>query len=158
MIIKVKRLRSDVEMPRQQTEGAAGFDLVADYFEADGWKLNTVLIENSTGVVTVGTGLSIELPPGYEAQVRSRSGLAQHGVFVVNQPGTVDSDYRGEVKVMLASLAVPGLNRYPRWRLNRGERIAQLVIQQVPTVTVVETEELSETSRGAGGFGSTGSV
>ena len=99
----------------------------------------------------VPTGLFLEIPAGYEAQVRPRSGLAaKHGVTVLNTPGTIDADYRGEVKVILVNLS------NEPFTINNGERIAQLVIAAHATVTWEETNELSETSRGGGGFGHTG--
>jgi dUTP pyrophosphatase len=97
------------------------------------------------------TGFSMELPGGYEAQIRPRSGLAlKHGVTVLNAPGTIDADYRGEVKVLLVNLGAEP------FRVERAMRIAQLVIQPVSHATLVEVEELSDSVRGAGGFGSTG--
>ena len=99
----------------------------------------------------VPTGLIFELPPGYEAQVRPRSGLAlKHGVTVLNSPGTIDSDYRGEVRVILVNLG------QAPFEIRRGERIAQLVISPVTHATLVEVSSVSNTVRGAGGFGSTG--
>jgi len=97
------------------------------------------------------TGFSMELPGGFEAQVRPRSGLAlKHGVTVLNAPGTIDADYRGEVKVLLVNLGAEP------FRIERAMRIAQLVIQPVSHATLVEVEELSASARGSGGFGSTG--
>ncbi len=99
----------------------------------------------------VPTGLAIALPEGYEAQVRPRSGLAaRHGVTVLNSPGTVDADYRGELKVILVNLSDEPFT------VTRGERIAQMVFAPVSTATLVEVDTLDETARGAGGFGSTG--
>jgi dUTP pyrophosphatase len=97
------------------------------------------------------TGLALELPPGSEAQVRPRSGLAaQHGVTVLNAPGTIDADYRGEVKVLLVNLGPQP------FAVTRGMRIAQLVVAPITRARLIETAELAATSRGAGGFGSTG--
>ncbi len=97
------------------------------------------------------TGLALALPPGYEAQVRPRSGLAlKHGVTLLNSPGTVDADYRGEVKVLLVNLSAQPFT------LRRGERIAQLVVAPVSQVSLVELTVLDDTGRGEGGFGSTG--
>ncbi len=97
------------------------------------------------------TGFAMELPEGYEAQIRPRSGLAfKHGVTVLNAPGTIDSDYRGEVKVLLINLGDEP------FRIERGMRIAQLVIQPVSHATLIEADELSTSERGTGGFGSTG--
>jgi dUTP pyrophosphatase len=101
--------------------------------------------------VAVPTGLALALPPGYEAQVRPRSGLAlRHGITLLNSPGTVDADYRGEVQVVLVNLS------QEPFTLRRGERIAQLVVAPVSRVALVELEVLDTTERGEGGFGSTG--
>ncbi len=128
-------------LPRYETEHAAGLDLRADEPVA--------LAPVARALVP--TGLSLEIPPGHEGQVRPRSGLAlKHGVTCLNSPGTIDADYRGEVKVILANLGQAPV------RFERGERIAQLVVAPVDRVTLVETEALGETGRGAGGFGSTG--
>jgi dUTP pyrophosphatase len=100
---------------------------------------------------TVPTGLAIELPEGYEGQVRPRSGLAaRHGIALLNAPGTIDADYRGEVQVILVN------HGQAPFAAQRGERIAQLVVAPVARVEVVEVDDLSDTARGAGGFGSTG--
>jgi len=130
-----------LELPRYETGGAAGLDLRADEPVA--------LAPGERALVP--TGLALELPAGHEGQVRPRSGLAARlGVTVLNTPGTVDSDYRGEVKVILVNLGQAPV------RFERGERIAQLVIAPVTRVTVQVAEALGETGRGAGGFGSTG--
>ena len=125
------------------TEGAAGMDLAS---AAD--SPVTLAPGDRLGVPT---GWSMELPPGFEAQVRPRSGLSlKHGVTVVNAPGTIDSDYRGEVVVLLVNLG-----RQPH-TISPGDRMAQLVIAPVSRATVEEAVELSNTERGAGGFGHTG--
>lgn len=144
--VQVQRVRSHAEplpLPRYQTEGAAGMDLLADI---DGeWTLQP--LERRA----VPTGLAIALPPGFEAQVRPRSGLAlRHGVTCLNSPGTIDADYRGEVQVILANLSGTAFS------LKRGERIAQLVVAPVVRAALVEVEVLPATTRGSGGFGSTG--
>jgi len=144
--IQVHRVRSHAEplpLPRYQTDGAAGLDLLADI---DGeWTLAP--LERRA----VPTGLAMALPEGYEAQVRPRSGLAlRHGVTCLNSPGTVDSDYRGEVQVILANLSGTP------FCLRRGERIAQLIVAPVVRAALVEVEVLPTTTRGSGGFGSTG--
>jgi dUTP pyrophosphatase len=143
--VRVRRLESalDLPFPEQATSGAAGFDLRA---RVEGG------IELEPGERRlVPSGIAIALPPGYEAQVRPRSGLAlKHGLSLLNSPGTVDSDYRGEICVILVNLG-----REPV-RIERGDRIAQLVIQQLPRVTLTEVPSLPETDRGAGGFGHTG--
>lgn len=143
MILKLRPLatRPDLPMPAYATEEAAGLDLLAS--EA------ATLAPGARA--TVGTGLEIELPAGYEGQVRPRSGLAsKHGITVLNAPGTIDSDYRGELRVLLVNLSQTD---YP---VGVGDRIAQLVIAPVVRATVVVTSELSATGRGAGGFGHTG--
>ena len=130
-------------LPSYATADAAGLDLVAAVADA---------IELAPGARhLVPTGISIALPPGYEAQLRPRSGLAlKHGVTLLNSPGTIDADYRGEVGVILINLGeVP-------FRLQRGDRIAQLVIAPVARLAWRESETLPESTRGAGGFGSTG--
>lgn len=140
-VTRVGQRGPPLELPRYETDGAAGLDLRADEPVA--------LAPGERALVP--TGLALELPPGHEGQVRPRSGLAaRHGVTLLNTPGTVDSDYRGEVKVILVNLGQAQV------RFERGERIAQLVIAPVTRVTVQVAEALGETGRGAGGFGSTG--
>lgn len=101
--------------------------------------------------IALGTGLAVEVPPGYELQVRPRSGLASQGLIVLNSPGTIDSDYRGEIKVLLHNL-----NAEHVFRFNNGDRIAQMVLVKLPRVHIEEVSELSDTNRDTGGFGSTG--
>jgi len=135
----------DLPLPAYQTAHAAGLDLVAAV-PADA---PLVLVPGSYDRVP--TGLAIALPPGYEAQVRPRSGLsAKHGVTVLNAPGTIDADYRGEVQVILVNHG-----REP-FAVTRGMRIAQMVVAPVTYAQLIETVELDETTRGTGGFGSTG--
>jgi dUTP pyrophosphatase len=130
-------------LPAYMSEGAAGADVVAAVSE------DLVFAPGSR--VLVPTGFALEIPPGYEVQVRPRSGLAfNHGVTVLNAPGTIDSDYRGHVQVLLVNL---GERPY---RLRRGERIAQLVVAPVVQAAFREVATLAESARGAGGFGSTG--
>lgn len=141
--IELKRLPhgEGLPAPAYATQGAAGLDVVAaeDLTLAPGQRH------------AVATGFSIAIPPGYEVQVRPRSGLAlKHGVTCLNTPGTIDEDYRGEVKVILANLG------NEPFEVRRGERIAQLVPAPVLKAQFREVAELSETVRGAGGFGSTG--
>jgi dUTP pyrophosphatase len=132
-------------LPEYQTEGSAGLDLVAAIDESTPWILQP---RDRTAVPT---GLTFELPPGIEAQVRPRSGLAwKHGITVLNSPGTIDSDYRGEVQVILVNLGTEP------FMIRRGERIAQVVIAPVTHAKLVAAVMLSQTKRGAGGFGSTG--
>ncbi|MHA1517110.1 MAG: dUTP diphosphatase [Alphaproteobacteria bacterium] len=132
-------------LPAYQSADAAGFDLIAALPE-DG----AITLDPSDRVL-VPTGLVFELASGYEAQVRPRSGLAlKHGITVLNSPGTIDADYRGEVKVLLINLGSR------RFLIQRGDRIAQAVITPVTQVEVVEAEALNATDRGDDGFGSTG--
>ncbi|HEY8262051.1 MAG TPA: dUTP diphosphatase [Methylosinus sp.] len=147
MKVALRRLShgEGLPLPAYASEGAAGLDLVAAL--APGQKL--VLEPGARDLVP--TGVAIRLPAGYEAQVRPRSGLAlEFGVTVLNAPGTIDSDYRGEVKALLVNLGT-----HP-FEIVRGMRIAQLVIAPCAQVELVETDALDETTRGAGGFGSTG--
>ncbi|NYZ12953.1 dUTP diphosphatase [Azospirillum sp. RWY-5-1] len=132
-----------IDLPAYATEGAAGLDLVAAV-AAD-------LALPPGGRALVPTGIAIALPPGFEAQVRPRSGLAlKHGVTVLNSPGTIDADYRGEVGVILINHGDRPLT------ITRGDRIAQLVVARFARVEWEETAALPESGRGAGGFGSTG--
>ena len=134
---------ADLPLPAYETEGSAGMDLRA----AIDAPVTLAPMERTA----VPTGLSIALPQGYEAQVRARSGLAfRNGIACVNAPGTVDSDYRGEIKVILVNLGQEPVT------FERGDRIAQLVVAPVSRVAWEEAETLDETARGAGGFGSTG--
>jgi dUTP pyrophosphatase len=135
----------DLELPAYQSEGAAGMDLVAAVPKAKPLRL-------ARGArALVPTGLVLVLPPGIEAQVRPRSGLAlRHGLTVLNTPGTIDSDYRGEVMVLLINMGQKPV------QIERGERIAQLVMQRVEQAALVEVDKIAVTRRGAGGFGSTG--
>jgi len=139
-----------LQMPRYETEGAAGLDLRACLppdDRAKGWILA------SLGRVLVPTGLAMAIPAGHEGQVRPRSGLAaRHGVTVLNAPGTLDADYRGEVRVLLVNLGPENV------RLNHGDRIAQLVIAPCVQVTPATVRALPATGRGTGGFGSTGAA
>ena len=145
--VKVLRLphAKGLALPSYQSAGAAGMDLLAALPSPAPLRL-------APGKRTlVPTGLILELPPGFEAQVRPRSGLAlRHGITVLNTPGTIDCDYRGEVMVLLANLGEAP------FRIARGERIAQLVVQRVERARLVEVAAIAETRRGAGGFGSTG--
>ena len=134
---------SDFELPQYATSASAGVDLKAAIKEA----ITLAPLERCL----VPTGLKIALPEGYEAQVRPRSGLAaKHGITVLNSPGTIDADYRGEIGVILVNLSQTPFTIHP------GERIAQLVMAQFEQIQWEETQELSKTDRGTGGFGSTG--
>ncbi|MEO7309662.1 MAG: dUTP diphosphatase [Chitinophagaceae bacterium] len=134
---------SDNAMPGYATQGSSGLDVRA-------W-INEPITLNSLERILVPTGLFIEIPEGYEAQMRPRSGLAiKHGLTCLNSPGTIDSDYRGELKVILVNLSNESQVIHP------GDRIAQLVFQQVAMIEWDERMELSDTLRGEGGFGHTG--
>lgn len=146
--IKVTRLPhgADLPLPEYQSTQAAGLDLLAAVPATA-----PVVLAPGTWA-SIPTGISIALPPGTEGQVRSRSGLAaRHGVTVLNAPGTIDTDYRGEVGVLLINHG-----REP-FSVTRGMRIAQLVVASVARATLQEVESLDDTKRGSGGFGSTGS-
>ena len=142
--LKIKRLRgNDLPLPHYATPLSSGLDLYADIDKE-------VIIEPLQRVI-VPTGIAIELLEGTEAQVRPRSGLAlKKGITVLNSPGTIDADYRGEIKVILINLG------QEKVVIKRGDRIAQLVISPVYHAEVVEVEDLSDTQRGAGGFGHSG--
>jgi len=141
--LRVSRAGPGAELPRYESGGAAGMDLRAF--------LGEDLPIPPLGRAKIPTGLKIEIPEGFEGQIRPRSGLAaRHGVTVLNSPGTIDSDYRGEVCVLLVNLG--GETFVAR----NGERIAQLVVAPVSRASLAETGELSVTERGCGGFGSTG--
>ena len=141
--VQVKRLPhgNGLDLPRYATDGAAGMDVVS---------AETVTLQSGARHA-VATGLAVAIPPGFEFQVRPRSGLAlKHGITVPNTPGTIDSDYRGELKVIMIN---HGTEPFP---IERGDRIAQLVLAPVTQAGWDEVAELDETTRGAGGFGSTG--
>jgi dUTP pyrophosphatase len=141
--VQIKRLPhgEGLELPHYATAGAAGMDVLSaeDFTLAPGARH------------AVATGLAVAIPPGYEIQVRPRSGLAlKHGISVPNTPGTIDSDYRGEMKIILINLGDDAFG------IRRGDRIAQLVLAPVTQASWQVVEELDETERGSGGFGSTG--
>jgi dUTP pyrophosphatase len=143
--VRLKRLPAalDLPLPSHASPGSAGFDLRAAV-EAER------VIEPGQRLL-VPTGLALEIPPGWEGQVRPRSGLAlRHGIGILNSPGTIDSDYRGEVSVILVNLGDSPFT------VKRGDRIAQLVIARVETIEWEEIESLESSGRGGGGFGSTG--
>ena len=142
-MLKIKVInRSKNPLPKYQTSGASGLDLHANIDEP--------ITLNKNDIVLVPTGLYIEIPDGYEAQIRSRSSLAlKNGIFCLNSPATIDSDYRGELKIILASLTDKPFT------INAGDRIAQMVFAKVEKAEFKEVEELSDSIRGEGGFGST---
>ena len=143
-MLKVKVInRSRFDLPRYATPLSAGMDVRANIDEA--------VILRPLERAMIPTGLSIELPEGYEMQIRPRSGLAaKHGITVLNSPGTIDADYRGEIRVILVNLS------NEEFRIEAGERIAQMVVARHEQVEWGMTEELAESERGEGGFGSTG--
>jgi dUTP pyrophosphatase len=142
--LHVKRLRPSATLPQRGTPHSSGLDVYADLTDADG------SIELSIRPQLVPTGIAIAVPAGFEVQLRPRSGLSKRGVVVAF--GTVDADYRGEVFV---NMSAPGAEA-GRFRIQHGDRIAQLVVAPVVLADVVEVDELSATERGDGGFGSTG--
>lgn len=142
-IAKFNELYSEIPLPKYATKGSAGMDIHAN-LEND-----YELKPGETALIA--TGIAIALPIGYECQVRSRSGLAaKHGIFALNAPGTIDSDYRGEIKVILSNFSKE------IYYIKPGERIAQLVIAKYERIEWQEVDSLDKTERGAGGFGSTG--
>ncbi len=143
MKLEVKRLDKELPLPKYESDGAAGIDL---YAAEDKYV-------TSMFPCIMPTGIAIALEPGYEAQIRPRSGLAaKHDITVVNSPGTIDSDYRGEIKVILKIQNC----EFRRVEIKKGDRIAQLVVKPAPQAEIIEVNELNETIRGSKGFGSTG--
>lgn len=143
--VRVKRLESaqGLSLPRYMTEGASGIDLLAANVEPINIKSHQVAL--------VPTGLIMEIPKGFEGQLRPRSGLAiKHGLTLLNAPGTIDSDYRGEIKIIVINLGDKD------YSVQRGERIAQMVFTPIVQVNLYEVEEIDDTIRGTGGFGHTG--
>ncbi|TCS82994.1 dUTP diphosphatase [Tepidibacillus fermentans] len=143
--IKIKRLPGydHAKIPQRMSEGASGFDIFA--------AINEPIRLRAGERRLIPTGFAIEMPIGVEAQIRPRSGLAlKHGISILNTPGTIDADYRGEVGVIIINLGQEDFEIKP------GDRIAQLVFVEVPKVTLEEVEELSDSTRGTGGFGHTG--
>lgn len=144
--IKIKRLSSafeDIPLPSYSTSGSSGMDIRAAIE-------NEVILEPGS-ITLVPTNLSAEIPSGYEIQVRPRSGLAaNHGIGILNSPGTIDSDYRGEIKIIMINLGKE------IFRIKRGDRIAQLVVSKVYTASLLQSDDLNHSKRGKGGFGHTG--
>lgn len=138
--VKIKRLDESLPLPVYQTEGSSGLDLYASK--------DCILASGSFKMIP--TGVALEIPYGYEGEVRARSGLAsKFGIGVLNSPGTIDSDYRGEIKVILFNFGKKD------FEIKKGNRIAQLIITKVEKVNLVEADELNTTKRENGGFGST---
>ena len=141
--VLIKKLSKDIDIPHYTTAGASGIDLMAD--------INEELVINPGEKHLISTGIAIAIPYGYEMQIRPRSGLAtKNGITVLNAPGTIDADYRGEIKVILINLGDKPFT------INKNDRIAQMVVCPVTLAEVCEVDKLDETERGKGGFGSTG--
>ena len=139
--ILIKRLSKEVSLPKYETSGSSGMDLASN--------MNTNI--NPGKIAIIPTGLSLSIPKGFEVQIRPRSGLAaKQKVTVLNTPGTIDADYRGEIKVILINLG------HDIFRIEKGLRIAQMVVCPIIQAQLKEVNELNETERGKGGFGSTG--
>jgi dUTP pyrophosphatase len=140
--VKYKLNDPNAQIPVILTKGSAGFDITS---------VNTSFIIYPNERILIMTGLSLEIPEGYEAQVRPRSGLAyKHGITVLNSPGTLDSDYRGEIGVILIN------HSDTAFQIRPGDRVAQIVFNKLPEIQLEEVTELSKTDRGSSGFGSTG--
>jgi dUTP pyrophosphatase len=146
VVIKIKRLSeefADVELPHYATSGSAGMDIRA--------ALNEDIVLKPGKVELIPTNLSVEIPIGYEIQVRPRSGLAaNHSIGLLNSPGTIDSDYRGEVKIIIMNFGKED------FKISRGDRIAQLIVSKVYNAKIEEAKDLNSSHRGEGGFGHTG--
>ena len=141
--VLIKKLSKDIDIPKYETVGASGIDLTAN--------INEELLISSGEKHLISTGISVAIPYGYEIQIRPRSGLAvKNGITVLNAPGTIDADYRGEIKVILINLSKKN------FKVSKGQRIAQMVLCPVIKAEFEEVDELPATERGKGGFGSTG--
>ena len=144
--IKIKRINKDfddIELPSYATSGSSGMDIRAAVKED--------MIVRHGKIILVPTNLSVEIPHGYEIQVRPRSGLAiKHGIGVLNSPGTIDADYRGEIKIILFNFSKED------FKISRGDRIAQIILSKVYLAKFIQTNDLADSSRGEGGFGHTG--
>jgi dUTP pyrophosphatase len=145
LLLKIQKVKEykDLPTPSYMTIGSAGMDLYA--------AIDKPITLKTLERVTMPTGICIELPKGYEAQIRPRSGLAsKHGITLLNSPGTIDWDYRGEIKIILINLSSE------EFTINKGDRVAQMVINKIVTPIIEIVEEITETVRGSNGFGSTG--
>lgn len=140
--VKIKKLRNSVKLPKKMTGNSSGYDIYAN--------LKTEITIPSGEVALIPTGFAMEIPQGYEAQIRPRSGLAlKHYIGVMNSPGTIDADYRGEVKIILINLGSE------EFLIKNNRRIAQMIFTALPEVILTETKTLSTTNRNEGGFGHT---
>lgn len=146
MLVRIMRLNekyNDLPLPRYMTPGSAGLDVCA--------AIDEPIVIEPLSTVLVPTNLAVEIESGYECQVRTRSGLAlKNGIFALNAPGTIDSDYRGEIKIILSNFS-----KLP-YTINRGDRIAQFVFAKYEQASIIEVKKIEDTSRGDGGFGSSG--
>ena len=141
--ILIKRLSKEVSLPKYETKGSSGMDLAAN--------INTKIYIDPGKSVVIPTGLALSIPKGYEVQIRPRSGLAaKKNISVLNTPGTIDSDYRGEIKIILFN------HGNKNFKISNNDRIAQMILTPVVKMDLEETNELPESMRGEGGFGSTG--
>ncbi len=141
--ILIKRLTKAIKLPKFETDGSSGMDLAAN--------VDSVVTIDPGKTAIIPTGLAVSIPKGFEIQIRPRSGLAaKQSITVLNTPGTIDSDYRGEIKIILINLG------QKQFKVEKGARIAQMVMCPVIQAEIEETEDLIETNRGSGGFGSTG--
>ncbi len=143
MQVKIKKLSSNALIPKYHSIGAAGADIYACLKE------DITIFPMQTSLIP--TGIALEIPEGYEIQIRPRSGLATKGIILPNSPGTIDSDYRGEIKIILMNLSEKPFT------IKNHDRIAQMILSKFEKIEFIETEELLPTQRGEGGFGSTGS-
>ncbi len=143
MKIKIKKLKPNAIIPKYMSKGSSGMDLFAC--------LDNKIILKPFEIKLIPTGIAISLPEGYEAQIRPRSGLAlKYGIILPNSPGTIDADYRGEIKIIISNIGKKD------FVINHGDRIAQMVITKVEKCEIIEVDNLDETQRGENGFGSTG--
>lgn len=141
--LKIVLDHPDAKPPTRASDGSAGYDLYA---------VEDVILRSNDTTKMVDTGVKIQLPPGHEAQVRCRSGLALKGIRVANSPGTIDTDFTGRIKVLVQYVH----SEPPTFTINKGDRIAQMVIQKYEVLPVELVDSLDQTTRGEGGFGSTG--
>ncbi len=144
--IRIKRINSkfdEIPLPSYSTQGSSGMDIRA--------AVENQIVVKPNSIILIPTNFSVEIPTGFEIQVRPRSGLAaKYGIGILNSPGTIDSDYRGEIKIILMNFGKED------FAIKRGDRIAQLVVSKVYSAKLIESEDLADTKRGEGGFGHTG--
>jgi dUTP pyrophosphatase len=143
-IVKVKKVRSDAILPTYATDGSAAMDIYYCGYSP------IILPVNQTIPILYGSGIAVEIPNGYQISIRPRSGLGKLGILLTNSPGTIDSDYRGEIGILLQNMSDRD------YKINIGDRIGQIILERVYNIIFEEVDELSNTERGEGGFGSTG--